>query len=145
MEWLPIVVFLPEEFQGQRSLADYSSRGHNESDTTEWLNNNIFFCDIFSRHFCWVSCGSSLYILDTSPESERDCVLCLVTQSCPTLCDPRDCNPPGFSVHGDSPGENTGTGSHTSSSRSSQSRNQTQVSSIAGGFFTIWATSYDRR
>ena len=21
------------------------------------------------------------------------------TQSCPTLCDPLDCNPPGFSVH----------------------------------------------
>ena len=25
---------------------------------------------------------------------------CLVTQSCPTLCDPMDCSPPGFSVHG---------------------------------------------
>ena len=24
----------------------------------------------------------------------------LVTQSCPTLCDPMDCNPPGSSVHG---------------------------------------------
>ena len=23
-----------------------------------------------------------------------------VTQSCPTLCDPTDCGPPGFSVHG---------------------------------------------
>ena len=28
-------------------------------------------------------------------------VLCvLVAQSCPTLCDPMDCSPPGFSVHG---------------------------------------------
>ena len=27
-------------------------------------------------------------------------VCCLVTQSCPTLCDPMDCNLPGFSVHG---------------------------------------------
>ena len=28
------------------------------------------------------------------------CVVCvLVAQSCPTLCDPMDCNPPGFSVH----------------------------------------------
>ena len=26
--------------------------------------------------------------------------LCLVTQSCPTLCDPLDCSPPGYSVHG---------------------------------------------
>ena len=26
--------------------------------------------------------------------------LCLVTQSCPTVCDPTDCSPPGSSVHG---------------------------------------------
>ena len=28
------------------------------------------------------------------------------------LCDPKDCSPPGFSVHGDSPGKNTGVSSH---------------------------------
>ena len=33
--------------------------------------------------------------------------MCLVTQSCPTLCDPMDCIPPGSSVHGDSLGKNT--------------------------------------
>ena len=27
-------------------------------------------------------------------------VVCLVTQSCPTLSDPMDCSPPGSSVHG---------------------------------------------
>ena len=37
---------------------------------------------------------------------------CLVTQSCLTLCDPMDCGPPGSSVHGDSPGKNTGVGCH---------------------------------
>ena len=26
--------------------------------------------------------------------------MCLVAQSCPTLCDPIDCSPPGSSVHG---------------------------------------------
>ena len=31
-------------------------------------------------------------------------------QLCLTLCDPMDCSPPGSSVHGDSPGENTGVG-----------------------------------
>ena len=35
-----------------------------------------------------------------------------VTQSCPTLCFPVDCSPPGSSVHGDSPGKNTGVGCH---------------------------------
>ena len=39
-------------------------------------------------------------------------VLCLATQSCLTLCDPMDCSPPGSSVHGDSPGKNTGVGCH---------------------------------
>ena len=39
-------------------------------------------------------------------------VLCLVAQSCLTLCDPMDCSPPGSSVHGDSPGKNTGVGCH---------------------------------
>ena len=37
---------------------------------------------------------------------------CSVTQSCPTLCFPVDCSPPGSSVHGDSPGKNTGVGCH---------------------------------
>ena len=34
----------------------------------------------------------------------------LVTQSWPTLCNPMDCSLPGSSVHGDSPGKNTGMG-----------------------------------
>ena len=39
-------------------------------------------------------------------------VLCLVAQLHPTLRNPADCNPPGSSVHGDSPGKNTGVGCH---------------------------------
>ena len=39
-------------------------------------------------------------------------MLCLVTQSCPTLCDPMGCSLPGSSVHGDSPGKDTGVGCH---------------------------------
>ena len=38
--------------------------------------------------------------------------LCLVAQSCLTLCDPLDCSPQGSSVHGDSPGKNTEMGCH---------------------------------
>ena len=38
--------------------------------------------------------------------------LCLVAQSCLTLCDPVDYSPPGSSVHGDSPGKDTGVGCH---------------------------------
>ena len=39
-------------------------------------------------------------------------VLCLVAQSCPTLCNPKDCSPPGSTVQGNSPGKNTGMGCH---------------------------------
>ena len=39
-------------------------------------------------------------------------LLCLVAQLCPTLCNPADCSLPGSSVHGDSPGKNTGVGCH---------------------------------
>ena len=39
-------------------------------------------------------------------------VLFLVTHSCPTLCNPMDCSLPASSIHGDSPGKNTGVGCH---------------------------------
>ena len=66
-------------------------------------------------------------------------VLCLVTQSRPNLCNPMDCSPSVPSVHGDSPGKNTGMGSMASSRESSQPRDLTQVSCIAGGFVNVWA------
>ena len=40
-------------------------------------------------------------------------MLCLVAQSCLTLCDLMDCCLPGSSVLGDSSGKNTGVGSHS--------------------------------
>ena len=39
-------------------------------------------------------------------------MLCLVTQSCPTLLDLIDCSPPGSFVREDSPGKNAGVGCH---------------------------------
>ena len=36
--WLPTPIFLSGEFNGQRSLTDYSPWGYQESDTTEWLS-----------------------------------------------------------------------------------------------------------
>ena len=64
--------------------------GVTESDTTEQLNTHI--------------CVYYIYVC---------AVLCLVTQSCPTLCNSMDSSPPGSSVHGDSPGKHTGVGCHT--------------------------------
>ena len=42
------------------------------------------------------------------------CTCAMSLQTCPTLCDAVDRSPPGSSVHGDSPGKNTGVGCHAS-------------------------------
>ena len=68
------------------------------------------------------------------------CGVCLVAQLCPTLCDPMDCSPPGSSVHGISQARILEWVAISFSRGSSQPRNRTSVSRIAGGFFTIWAT-----
>ena len=63
-----------------------------------------------------------------------------VAQSCPTFCDSMDCSLPGFSVHGILQGKILEWVAVSFSRGSSQPRDQTQVSRIADGFFTIWAT-----
>ena len=57
-----------------------------------------------------------------------------------TLRNPMDCSPPGSFIHKDSPGKYPGVGPMPSSKGSSQTRDWTQVSHIAGRFFTVWAT-----
>ena len=65
------------------------------------------------------------------------CVCVLVIQSCPTLCDPMDCSLPGSSVHGISQARILEWIAISFSRESSQLRDQTCVSCIAGRFFTI--------
>ena len=58
-------------------------------------------------------CDEVLHTLNVLTACARRCaVLCLVSLSCQMLCDPMDCSLPGSSVHGDSPGKNTGVGCH---------------------------------
>ena len=63
----------------------------------------------------------------------------LVAKSCDS-CDPMDCSPPGSSVHGISQARLLEWVAISFSRGSSQARIQTQVSYIAGRFFTNWAT-----
>ena len=49
------------------------------------------------------SCCVSTVVFDFPFIFSKDLVMCLVTQSYLTLCDPTDCSLPGSSVHGDSP------------------------------------------
>ena len=67
-------------------------------------------------------------------------VAVLVAQSCPTLCDPMDCSPPGSSVHGTLRARILEWVAIPFTRRSSRIRDQTPVSCIAGSFFTVWAT-----
>ena len=87
----------------------------------------FFFCHLVMSDFCapwtaaWLLCPSPSprvsqvhihCVSDAIQPTHAFAVLCLVTQSCPTLCDPMDCNPPGSSVHGDSLGKNTRVSCH---------------------------------
>ena len=65
-------------------------------------------------------------------ESESD-----VAQSCPTLCDPMDCNLPGFSIHGIFQARVLECIAISFSRGSSRPRNRTWVSCIAGRCFTL--------
>ena len=63
-------------------------------------------------------------------------IMCMSAQSCLTLCDPKDCGPPGSSVHGILRARILEWVAISFSRGSSRPRDQTRVSCIAGGFFT---------
>ena len=63
-----------------------------------------------------------------------------VAQSCPTLCNPMDCSPPGSSVHGILQKRILEWVVVPFSRGSSKPRDRTQASCIVGKFFTVWAT-----
>ena len=78
-------------------------------------------CEIFAPVLCpWLYSSVSWFIIYESLNKicillgvyTLHAVLCLVAQLCLTLCNPMDCNLPGSSVYGDSPGKNTGVGCH---------------------------------
>ena len=56
------------------------------------------------------------------------------------FCDPVDCSPPGLSVHEIFQARILEWVAISSSTRSSQPRDRTRVSRIAGSCFTLWAT-----
>ena len=86
---------------------------------------NINCCSV---EFVWLSFSSVHFYMKV-----------LVAQSCRTLCDPMDYSPPGSSVHGILQARILGRVAFPFSRGSFQPRDRTQVSHIAGRFFTIWA------
>ena len=64
-----------------------------------------------------------------------------VAQSCPTLCDPVDCSPPGSSVHGILQPRILEWVAISFSRGYSRPRDRTQLSCMAGRCFYLWATT----
>ena len=70
----------------------------------------IFWSFIWDLNICSFL-GKTVVSYIKSDELMCVCV-CLVTQSCPALCNPMHWSLPGYSVHGDSSGQNIGVGCH---------------------------------
>ena len=104
-----------------------------------WLQHQLFFLLKtvgLLRHFDPWTKTQSGYLLNAWSEVKW----IEIAQSCPTLCDPMDCSLPGSSIHGIFQARVLEWGAIAFSRGSSQPRNRTQVSRIAGRCFTIWAT-----
>ena len=100
-----------------------------------WRGYVIFFLpEIIHR---WVWSGCFLWVMCVCV---CVCVCVLVTQLCPTLCDPTDSSPPDSSLHGTLQARILEWVAIPFSRGSSQSRDWTQVSCIADRFFTVWLT-----
>ena len=79
------------------------------------LSNNYYYKHLLS--FCYGPHVILSYLIWFSQNLKTQalflfllCTHAKLLQSCLTLCDPMDCSPPGCSVHGESPGKNTGVG-----------------------------------
>ena len=92
-------------------------------------------CNFYPSLLTWYITLIDLWIL-SHPAS----VLCLVIQSCLTLCDPMGCSLPGSSVNGILQERILEWVAIPFCRESSQHRDGSQVSCIAGRFFTIWGT-----
>ena len=66
--------------------------------------------------------------------------MCSVVQLCLALCNPMDCSLPGSSVHGTFQARIMEWVAISFSREYSRPKDQTQVTCIAGRFFTVWAT-----
>ena len=77
---------------------------------------------------------------ETTPENFQNLLCVLVAQLCMILCVPMDCSPRGSFVHGIFQAIILEWVAISFCRRSSQPRDQTSVSHIAGRLFITWAT-----
>ena len=84
------------------SLPGSSIHGVSQARVLEWGALSLVGSCVQPRDWTCISCTGRQALYP----------VCLVAHSLPTLCNPMDCSPPGPSVHGDSPGNNTGVACH---------------------------------
>ena len=106
------------------SLQDLKSQVQAMADSTppfgtalwNWISTSIWWKvgpDPDQKPFCALIAFWPLYSkLSPLLCNVSHAVLCLVRHDWTTLCNPMDCSLPGSSVHGGSPGSNTGVSSH---------------------------------
>ena len=96
-----------------------------------WSEFYMFYLLSFTSLECWFLC-SPMYLWFLAHNEKK----VKVTESCPTLCDTMD-----YRVHGILQARILEWVTFLFSRWSSQPRDQTQVSCIAGRFFTSWANT----
>ena len=104
---------------------------HHSSKASILLRSAFFIVQLSHPY---MTTGETMWGLDC----KESCVL--VTQACPTLCNPTDCSPPGFSAHGILQARILEWIAIPFSRGTSQPRDWALVSCLTGKFFTIWAT-----
>ena len=90
-----------QQFQSRKHKTWYSFKMFSSSQCHVPINTRFLLGDYPHQGF---SSGAHWYSVCA--------VLCLVAQSCPALCHPMDCSPPGSSIHWHSPGKTTGVDCH---------------------------------
>ena len=127
MSGLPWIYNKNETWDHIERLRDYTDlllRDHKEERREEVCLSLPAFP---LQHVWWISAVISFY-------------RCLVAQSCPALCNPLNCSPPGSSVLGIFQARVLEWVAISLSRGSSPPRGWTWVSCIAGGFSANWAT-----
>ena len=92
----------------------------------------------YCNNFTW--CWEDRVLSKSTQLLQIWCAVCLVAQLCLTLCDPMDYSPPGSSVHEILQTRILEWVAMVFSRGSSQPRDRTWVSCIAGRRFILWAT-----
>ena len=146
---VPVGMGLSEHSKGKRSVLCHCRQASCLAVLMGW---NLLKEEII----CYYICCPSLYFTSCQKRlaskaalwdqililslTDTVCVcVCEVTQSCPILCDPKDCSPPGTPVHGILQARMEWVALPFSRGFS-WPRDRTWVSCIAGRFFTLWAT-----